>query len=220
MVTSQLAMRSLPEKEPVEVSAHTSPTVEIRSASEHLTAVAGLASASGAGSDRHGNEATQRVDRSELRRQVIRRSGGPSGLVIRRVIDDDTLMTAITLAGEVDTDDLREIVPALQVFTKAVASYLAAAGAEVGPAMQSLVSGHRVDGRPDAAGPTREQVRGRAVHQPDVDRCATSGAGCVGDRRGSRRRQCDLRAGQPAGERVLQGLLEEGGGWTLWRPRA
>ena len=138
MVTSQLATRTLPEKEPVEVSAHATPTVEIRSASDHLTAVAGLVSVSGAGSDRQWNEAPQCGDRSELRRKVIHRSGRPSGTVIRRVIDDDTLMTAITLAGEVDTDDLREILPALQEFTQAVANFLVAAGGDVEPAMQSL----------------------------------------------------------------------------------
>ena len=96
MVTSQLATRTLPEKKPVEVSVHATPTVEIRSASDHLTAVAGLVSASDARSDFQQNQATQRLDRSELRRKVIHRSGRPFGTVIRRVIDDDTLMTAIT----------------------------------------------------------------------------------------------------------------------------
>ena len=138
MVTSQLATRTLPEKKPVEVSVHATPTVEIRSASDHLTAVAGLVSVSGAGSDRQWDEAPQCGDRSELRRKVIHRSGRPSGTVIRRVIDDDTLMTAITLAGEVDNDDLREILPALQEFTQAVANFLVAAGGDVEPAMQSL----------------------------------------------------------------------------------
>ena len=138
MVTSQLATRTLPEKKPVEVSAHATPTVEIRSASDHLTAVAGLVSASDARSDFQQNQATQRLDRSELRRKVIHRSGRPFGTVIRRVIDDDTLMTAITLAGEVDNDDLREILPALQEFTQAVANFLVAAGGDVEPAMRSL----------------------------------------------------------------------------------
>ena len=138
MVTSQLATRTLPEKKPVEVSVHVTPTVEIRSASDHLTAVAGLVSVSGAGSDRQWDEAPQCGDRSELRRKVIHRSGRPSGTVIRRVIDDDTLMRAITLAGEVDNDDLREILPALQEFTQAVANFLVAAGGDVEPAMQSL----------------------------------------------------------------------------------
>jgi hypothetical protein len=44
MVTAQLATRTLPEKEPVEVPAHTPPIVEIHSASTHLTAVAGWSS--------------------------------------------------------------------------------------------------------------------------------------------------------------------------------
>ncbi len=113
MVTSQLATRTLPEKKPVEVLAHTPPIAEIRSASTHLTAVAGLAFASDARSDFHRNQAAQQLDRSELRLNVVRRSGGSDRRVIHRVIDDDTLMAALTLADEVDTDDLREIVPAL-----------------------------------------------------------------------------------------------------------
>jgi len=138
MVTAQLATRTLPEKEPVEVPAHTPPIVEIHSASTHLTAVAGLVFASDARSDFHRNPAAQRLDRSELRRNVVRRSGGSDRPVIRRVIDDDTLMAALTLAAEVDNDDLREIVPALEEFTQAVANYLSADPADAGTAMKSL----------------------------------------------------------------------------------
>jgi len=63
--------------------------------------------------------------------------------VIRRVIDDDTLMAALTLAAEVDNDDLREIVPALEEFTQAVANYLSADPADAGTAMKSLADKQR-----------------------------------------------------------------------------